>query len=449
MTATLPSSSATADPGAAPVAVAAPGRTRRGRSTPQTLTTAGAVLALVSVLFGVMGVLTVRGRADASRDMVTRSGPLTVNAQEIYRALSDADATAAGAFLAGGLEPPAARNRYLQDIAQATAALSDAATDAGDADATRRALATLSAQLPVYTGLIETARTNNRQGFPLGAAYLREASGLMRSTLLPAAAQLYEMETTRLADDQDRATGFPWAMTLLGLLLLVGLVMVQRYLTRRTNRVMNLGLVAATAAVAMSLLWAAVAFHRQGSDLDESSRDGSAQVTVLARARFAALEARADESLTLVARGDGAVYQKDFERLAATLGDKNGGGGLLERARTAATDATGESTTTTAAAEYAKWLASHQQVRKLDDGGDYDKAVDLAIGSSPDGAATAFSKLDAALAQAIEHGRQRFDQAAARARGALSGAVYVLSLLALLAAGSAVLGIRQRLREYR
>jgi len=35
---------------------------------------------------------------------------------------------------------------------------------------------------PIYAGEIETARADNRQGFPLGAAYLREASGLMRST---------------------------------------------------------------------------------------------------------------------------------------------------------------------------------------------------------------------------------------------------------------------------
>ena len=68
----------------------------------------------------------------------------------------------------------------------------------------------MSTQLPVYTGLVETARVYNRQGLPLGAAYLREASGLMRDKLLPAAKQLYRTETGRLADDRDGAAGFPW-----------------------------------------------------------------------------------------------------------------------------------------------------------------------------------------------------------------------------------------------
>lgn len=46
-------------------------------------------------------------------------GPLSLDGQQIYRALSDADATAASAFLSGGLEPAAARRRYLTDIAAA------------------------------------------------------------------------------------------------------------------------------------------------------------------------------------------------------------------------------------------------------------------------------------------------------------------------------------------
>ncbi len=34
----------------------------------------------------------------------------------------------------------------------------------------------IAADLPVYSGLMETARANNRQGLPVGAAYVRQAS---------------------------------------------------------------------------------------------------------------------------------------------------------------------------------------------------------------------------------------------------------------------------------
>ena len=75
--------------------------------------------------------------------------------------------------------------------------------------------------------------------------------------------------------------------------------------TRRTNRVFNIGLVAATAATVVLVGWLGVSAVVIGTRLDASDRDGSAQVDRLVQARVAALQARADESLTLVARGAG------------------------------------------------------------------------------------------------------------------------------------------------
>ena len=46
-------------------------------------------------------------------------------------------------------------------------------------------------QLAAYTGLVEAARANNVQGFPIGSAYLREASSLMQTKLLPEAKKIY------------------------------------------------------------------------------------------------------------------------------------------------------------------------------------------------------------------------------------------------------------------
>ena len=66
-------------------------------STPGRLTGLMALVLALGVLVGVASVLgTVRraGQVDAVR---WRSGPLTVSAQQLYRSLSDADATAASA----------------------------------------------------------------------------------------------------------------------------------------------------------------------------------------------------------------------------------------------------------------------------------------------------------------------------------------------------------------
>jgi len=93
------------------------------RTTPGVLTVLATALVLFSVLIGVVTALTVQSKAQSLDDLTTRSGPLSVAAQDIYRALSDADASATSAFLSGGLEPAELRERYESDIAQAEAAL--------------------------------------------------------------------------------------------------------------------------------------------------------------------------------------------------------------------------------------------------------------------------------------------------------------------------------------
>ena len=177
---------------------------RRAATSPGRLTTLTAVVVVFGLAFGLAGVFTMRASVGLVSDVTDRSGPLSLQAQDIYRSLSDADATAATAFLGNGVEPAQLRKRYLDDIARASSALTVALHSAEGRSAT--ALGVLVRQIPVYTGLVESARTYNRQGIPLGGAYLREASALMRQTILPAAQDLFRAEATRLSDAQ-RAVG--------------------------------------------------------------------------------------------------------------------------------------------------------------------------------------------------------------------------------------------------
>src|SRR5260370_25393603 len=108
----------------------------------------------------------------------------------------------------GCVEPPAARSRYLADIARAESYL-EAATAAAGNQGLRSELTVLSTGVPVYTGLVETARSDNQQRLPVGAAYLGEASYLMRTRLLPAANGLYTQENARLAAADRQATALP------------------------------------------------------------------------------------------------------------------------------------------------------------------------------------------------------------------------------------------------
>jgi hypothetical protein len=433
-----------------------PGRLGELRSL--TSTTPGVLIfcmvgaALVSLLAGVFTAVSVQNRAAALDSLANRSGELSVAAQDIYRGLSDADATANSAFLAGGREPAGVRTRYEADIAQAESALAVAVAarepaDLADPDAP---LSVLSAQLSVYTGLIETARANNLQGLPVGAAYQREASNLMRTELLPAAQDLYTTETQGVAADQDDAAAFPIVEVLLALATLAVLVFAQRYLRRRTRRRLNVGLVVATVASVASLLWVLAATIGVMANVDASRENGSTQTDVLAQARIAALAARGDETLTLVARGSGGAFEERYQSTQAQLaGTQDQPGGLLARARDLATAPEVLEAVEEASRAREAWHETHRQVRAADDSGDYPRAVELTIGIDENSAGAEFDLVDDELLLAILHTTGTFDEEVAQASNALTGIVMGVILLALVTAGGAVFGIWQRLKEYR
>jgi hypothetical protein len=404
---------------------------RSARTTPGRLGIVATALVLLSVLTGNVAALTMQAKLNTITGLVEHREPLSAAAQQIYRSLSDADATASSAFLSGGSEPIQLRERYEIDMAQAGAALAKAASDVGGIPAAEQQVDTLAQQVPAYTGLVETARANNRLGLPIGSAYLREASTLMRSKLLPAAQELYAIDTNRLTDEQDSATGVPWPAAILMLVLLAALIVTQVYLTRKTNRLLNAGLLTASIAIAIGLIWGAVSGLVSASAVSEAREQGTQQVDGLVKARIVALKMRADETLVLVARGDGASYEQEFQKLApdllAALGDR--GPVNDDDART--------------------WLDTHKKIRELDNGGQFDEAVKLAIGPDGKGAAAAFSRLDKQLSDAIQQGRDKFVESTTTAYNALEALFPGVAVLAMIAVLGSMMGIRQRLQEYR
>lgn len=418
-------------------------------TTPGRLSSLAAALVVVIALAGLAAAMTAQHKWDSTWDLVEAHEPTAADVQRLYRALSDADVTAARAFLAAGAESEALRTRYEDDLAVAGPTLGLAAVDRSGDSQIAREIGIVGRQLPVYAGLVETARVNNRQGLPVGGAYLREASELMRSEILPAAERIYRIQTERVAAESTSSTGFPFIAAALVLAALAVLIAAQVYVRRVSKRRLNLGLLVATAAIVIGGVWSALGLVVHASHVDAGHQDGTQQVNVLADARIVALQARADELLTLVGRGDGGAHEERFVELAKRLAGDDGAGGMLRQAGDAALPES-EKHLDNAITASQTWLKTHKSVRQLDDGGKYDDAVQLAIDEKRSNAsAPAFAALDDGLRQAIEAGRQHFvDETVGGARALTLLAVGWI-VLALIAVGGVLAGIGQRVREYR
>jgi hypothetical protein len=435
---------------------AVPGRLRQRRldltTTPGRLRLLLGVLVLLCLAWGALAAFTASQYESAASSVVTVREPLSLDAQQVYAHLSDGNDAAATAFLTGGLEPAATRQRYLADIAAASSGIENATAQGGaGTGAAASDLSTLAQDLPTYAGEIETARADNRQGLPLGAAYLREASSLMRLTLLPAAENLYATENASLNGANSQATGGPLIGVAVAAGLVVGLALylAARWLRGRTNRVFNVGLLAAGAVVVLSIGWLALAFAGARSDLLNAQARGLTTVQAVAQVSIAAQEAHADESLTLIDNAGDAkpdVYQPYYLTTERALGP--GPGTLLTAAAAAARGTPAAPAVGAAVSDAQAWFAVHAKVRSLDDNNGHTAAVTSVLGSAPGDAGQAYAKLTGDLTTAINEDQAVFDSTASAAPGAYTGLAAGVAVAALIMAAACAWGLGRRLAEY-
>jgi hypothetical protein len=289
---------------------------------------------------------------------------------------------------------------------------------------------------------VASARANNRQGLPIGAAYLSSASTLSRDSLQPQAQALFQAAQHEVDDGYGDARSSWWTALLILLLLalLTALVLAQRHLSRLTHRTFNVPLLVATAVTLVLALGTGGVLISQRAHLSEADTEGSWPVALLAETRIAALRERGDEALTLAARSGEGDLEIDFDETTAQLND------LLADAGEIMPDGYAGENVRSATAAHRAYVAAHDRVRELDNGGDYDAAVRLAIGKQ---ASDAFTGLTDHVGRALENRKDVFsDEIGAAGRGL--GLLTVLGpVLALVVCALALAGIRARLEEYR
>jgi hypothetical protein len=419
---------------------------RRLRTTPGQMRLASAITALLTIAVSIAAITVLHTRHDATQALASVAQPSLVHASNAYAWLSDADATASIAFLNGDLDLVNGQTRYISDLRSATADLAAISRTAGASAAVENSIFSINAELPAYTGLVERARSNNLQGFPVGSAYLRRASETMRSSILPNVLSIYREEASKLSAAYDSGasqSGPLFLLVIAGALVLL-MIGVQFWLAARTRRILNPGWLAATIvfAVLATAVGSVLASSRDG--LQSARQRGSDATAELSSARILAVRAQADESLALIARGSGTSFAQDFNEVASRLRSDNRSGiaaqvqdTLRGLGRNESADALG--------AGLSGFFLEHKDVTDLQTNGQYPQAVDL----TSTGEAPYLDLIFGLLDNEITASQQRFTAAITRASFDASAMYFGVTLGAVLICASIGAGIYPRLREYR
>jgi hypothetical protein len=409
-------------------------------------------LLLTCLAWGAVGAWTVFQHTSAARDVVSTSEPLSLNAQQMYRSLSDADVTATTAFLTGPNESLPDRQRYAADIDQAAADLSNlkGAATSGSNQQLLASLAAISTALPVYTGYVSQAQAEYSLGYLLtGGSFMQVASEVMHLTLLPAARTIYAQENAGLTADSARATGLPWIAVVVVFAIGIAVVLfrAQRWLWRYTHRRINYGLAVATVVLLACVLWLVVAFTVARADLRQGVGHGSAPAETLAQAGIDAQQIRGDEILNLISRSGNTSFRQDYQSVRGQLGP--GPGTLLTRAAASSPGGAGAQWASAAARDVQAWYAVNDEVYRLDSQSRYPQETQLVIGTGPASSAAGFGRVETDLSRAIAADQVVFHTNATAGGSAFTGLEAGIIVAALLMALGCAWGLSVRLAEYR
>ena len=401
--------------------------------TPGRLRAVGIVSVVATLLFGLAAGQAFRS-ADGALGRAAANADQLVRIQAIQTNVVQADADATNAFLVGGLEPPAQRADYSKAVGTASELIAQAAQHQ---PADGAALGALNQSLISYTSAVEQARANNRQGLPVGAQYLKAASADLRAEALPLLTNLGEANNARVTEEFDRAARAALWLVVAGVLALAVLVLSLVWLARRTRRYVNVPLAAAALVVLVTLVVGTVGLLSVKQSVDTTRAGVYAATLATAQARIAGFDAKSNESLTLIARGSGAAFEKAWKASSAAVTTELG----QLRANPASSGL--------GTLPWPAYVAVHEQIRGLDDGGNWEGAVKLATGQGDKSGNATFAAFDKASDDQLTGLSKQTAQQLDGTGGWLPFAGVLGLLAGVIAALCAWWGVSMRLEEYR
>ncbi|GAB3621971.1 hypothetical protein GCM10027418_00530 [Mariniluteicoccus endophyticus] len=401
----------------------------RGTPTPRALQILLVVSILTTLLFGAVATSQLFAASRAMNEATRHTAQLT-RIQAIEANLLSADATATNAFLVGGLESSEQRNRYVTAMSE-VARLIPEAGQAQPAD--QDVLRALNEEVVTYAAIMEQARANNRQGFPLGSAYLSDAGDHLRGRAMPLLDSLVSANDGRVRTtlERDRTA----VAVVSGLIALLALLATMYVVAIRFRRILNVGLATALALVLVATLTATSSLASTQTAADRIQSGPLAIARAAGAARVHAYDAKAYESLTLIARSRGGENEALWA--LANL-----------RAKRAMKAIPNGQVRASLQRDWSSHVVSHRKIRELDSDGRWDLARTAATGTGEGSSNATFIAFDRAATQAAATAGDDAVRQLGRLHTPLVWSAVLTVLMSLGAVVAAIAGINKRLKEY-
>lgn len=425
-------------------------------TTPGKLLSIALILSLAILAAGYSMSESSAQRQNELDELLSNTEPMSYSAHNLYTSLSLADTIATTGFVQGGVESAGTRARYNSAIDRAMISATESAAGVSFTDqSSLQLISDIERQIPIYTGLIETARANSRIGNPVGGAYMSQASALMREDILPPAAELFDRTSSDVREQQSRLTRPQW-VPLSGLFAAVFFLLISQWaLWNLTRRRLNQGMLTATALMTIAILWVSASNFSAWQAGTRGFEEASMPWDSLTASRIEAQQARTAETLALVRRqsvSDSAdLFDSTTRRVAIALNDYEKAGERLSNGSNTA--AQNQALIVDAREALEDWTLAHDHFSEALVNGNYLEAVRLATittaaPGAPPTAAGSYDRLDVSLSRLIADARstmRSYIRDGLAATELVSAAVLILSILAVAAVW---IGMRPRLQEY-
>jgi hypothetical protein len=174
-----------------------------------------------------------------------------------------------------------------------------------------------------------------------------------------------------------------------------------------------------------------------------SAKDTAAEsLKTVTNVAITAQQARADETLSLIRRGDEEIRKQSFYQRIDAMHQQ------LDQYM-ARPDAVDKPDLQGADQLLVRWRQANDRINSYISVGNYRAATQIALGSAEDDSTPAFDKLEDQLGKAMTQSRSHLRNDVINARSGLSGAQVGGVVLSLGAAIAVALGLWPRLKEYR